>query len=234
MWLTRHRHRLARKRYARHPFPDANLEYLLDKPWPDSDRRWDEASWLALDLETTGLDPEKDYIVSMGWVAIEGGSIQLSTARHLLIDSRNLVGDSAIIHHIRDVDLDEGVPLQEALRQLARALAGRFTLMHHRPFDDSFLRATFREQFGMNWVQPGADTLTLEKKRLFKRDHLLPRGALKLARCRRRYGLPDYLAHNALDDALATAELFIAWARHYGGNGPRVRHCLQSGFTSGP
>lgn len=230
MWVMRNRHRLARNRYGRHPFPDASLQHMLEKPWPGADRRWDEASWLALDLETTGLDPDKDYIVSMGWVAIERGSIQLSTARHLLIDSRNLVGDSATIHHIRDVDLDDGVPLPEALQQLARALAGRFTIMHHRPFDDRFLRVAYREQFGLNWFHPGADTLSLEKKRLFKRDHLLPRGALKLARCRRRYGLPAYPAHNALDDALACAELFMAWARYYGGRGPRVRHCLQSGF----
>ena len=29
---------------------------------------------------------------------------------------------------------------------------------------------------------------------------------------RKRYGLPQYKAHNALNDALATAELFLAMA----------------------
>lgn len=41
-------------------------------------------------------------------------------------------------------------------------------------------------------------------------DTALVRGDLTLAGCRVRYGLPDYPAHNALVDALATAELLLA------------------------
>lgn len=226
MWLTRARHERARRRYARHPFPEPVLQRLLDSAWPDPDARWDEVDWLAIDLETTGLDPKTGYIISFGWVAVDQGRVRLDTARHLLIDSRNLVGDSATIHHIRDTDRSEGVDLPSALRMLARSLTGRLAVMHHAPLDTGFLRAAFREQFGMDWVQPTADTLVLEKKRMFQREQTLPGNVLRLNRCRERYGLPETGAHNALEDALGCAELFMAWARHYGGNGPRVRDCL--------
>ncbi|TDT44492.1 DNA polymerase-3 subunit epsilon [Halospina denitrificans] len=228
MWLTRLRRHWARHRYARHPFPEPALQKLLDMPWPAGKQPWNEASWLAVDLETTGLDPRTGYVISIGWVAIEGGSIQLNTARHLLIDSRNLVGDSATIHHIRDSDRSEGVDLPAALRMLARALNGRIALMHHSPLDTGFLRSALKEQFGFDWFHPTADTLELEKKRLFQREQNMPRHALRLNTCRERYGLPDSQAHNALEDALATAELFLAWANHYGSPGPKVRDCLTS------
>ncbi|WP_077530342.1 exonuclease domain-containing protein, partial [Vreelandella utahensis] len=217
MWLTRARKERARRRYARHPFPDPALQRLLESPWPDTNALWDEADWLAIDLETTGLDPKTGYIISFGWVAVDHGRIRLDTARHLLIDSRNLVGDSATIHHIRDTDRSEGVDLPSALRMLARAMTNRLPVMHHAPLDTGFLRAAYREQFGMDWFQPTADTLVLEKKRLFQREQTMPGNVLRLNRCRERYGLPETTAHNALEDALACGELFMAWARHYGG-----------------
>lgn len=226
MFLQRLRRGWARQRYASHPFPEPALQKLLEMPWPPPNQPWDKASWLAVDLETTGLDPQTGYIISLGWVAIDAGRIRLNTARHLLIDSRNLVGDSATIHHIRDSDRWEGVDLSAALRMLARALNGRLALMHHAPLDTGFLQAALKEQFGFDWIHPTADTLTLEKKRLFRREQDLPRHALRLNSCRERYGLPKTQAHNALEDALATAELFLAWANHYGGKGPRVRDCL--------
>ena len=58
--------------------------------------------------------------------------------------------------------------------------------------------------------QPWLCTLRLEQQRLARREQPLQRGELTLATCRRRYQLPDYPAHNALWDALATAELLLA------------------------
>ena len=226
MWLTRLRRRWARRRYARHPFPEPTLQKLLDMPWPDTRQPWHEASWLAVDLEMSGLDPGTGHIISIGWVAIDGGSIHLNTARHLLIDGHNLVGDSATIHHIRDLDRSEGVDLASALRMLARALNGRITLMHHAPLDTGFLRSALKEEFGVDWFHPTADTLELERKRLFQREQNMPQDSLRLNTCRERHSLPRTQAHDALEDALATAELFLAWANHYGRRGPRVRDCL--------
>jgi len=221
------RYRRARQRYARHPFPDNAIQAMLDAPWPDPDQSWHQAQWLALDLETTGLDPARDHIISMGWVAIDQGRVQLSSARHLLIDSANQVGDSAVIHHIRDSDRNDGVSLADGLRTLTRALTGRIALVHHRPMDEAFLRTAFQETFGLDWVHPFADTLALEKHRLLNSNSALPQGSFRLAECRRRYHLPEYQAHNALQDALACAELFLAWAQHYSHQGPSVRQCLR-------
>ena len=43
---------------------------LLDAPIRDN-------AWLAVDVETTGLDPSKDQLLSIGWVAVEGRDLSL-------------------------------------------------------------------------------------------------------------------------------------------------------------
>ena len=53
-----------------------------------------------------------------------------------------------------------------------------------------------------------------------RREQPIRQGELTLAACRARYHLPDYRAHNALGDALATAELLLAHLAS--GAGPRV------------
>jgi DNA polymerase-3 subunit epsilon len=61
---------------------------------------------------------------------------------------------------------------------------------------------------------PCVDTLVREHKLLNRREVPIKSGDLRLQACRDRYNLPPYPAHNALLDALATAELLIAHAKH--------------------
>jgi DNA polymerase-3 subunit epsilon len=58
-------------------------------------------------------------------------------------------------------------------------------------------------------------TMRMEHRRLLRRDRIIGAGDLTLGSCRTRYGLPDYPAHNALSDALATGELLLAQASHW-------------------
>jgi DNA polymerase-3 subunit epsilon len=44
--------------------------------------------------------------------------------------------------------------------------------------------------------------------------------ALNLEKCRHRYNLPDYSNHNALTDAMATAELLLAQINHISSGKP--------------
>ena len=64
------------------------------------------APLLAIDLEMTGLDPSTDAIVSIGWVPIDQGAIDLGGASEvgLAADTSRSVGHSATIHGIRDCD----------------------------------------------------------------------------------------------------------------------------------
>jgi DNA polymerase-3 subunit epsilon len=59
------------------------------------------------------------------------------------------------------------------------------------------------------------DTLVVAKRRLDKRDIAYDPSALRLANLRKKYHLPNHFAHNALNDAVATAELLLAQIHHH-------------------
>ena len=56
------------------------------------------------------------------------------------------------------------------------------------------------------------DTMQVELARRKRREIPVQQGDLQLGRLRTQYRLPRYTAHNALIDALATAELMLAMA----------------------
>ena len=60
------------------------------------------------------------------------------------------------------------------------------------------------------------DTLRIAQRRFARHNQVLKTGDLRLFNLRRRYQLPQYKAHNALTDALAGAELFLALAAEGG------------------
>ena len=70
-------------------------------------------------------------------------------------------------------------------------------------------RAT-RSLYGAPLLLPVADTMAIEHRQLKRRDTAIRAGDLRLQACRARHNLPAYPAHNALSDALATAELLLA------------------------
>ena len=170
-----------------------------------------ECAYLSLDLETTGLDPRRDHILSAGYVVVSQGRIRMTTARHHLIRSdRPIPADTAVIHQITDDMSANGEPLAEVLPQILEQLKGRVLLAHHARIEQGFLDQACRRLYGVPFIASVSDTLVRARRSLERRHASYKSGDLRLHALRERYGLPRYRAHNALSDAVATAELFLA------------------------
>jgi DNA polymerase-3 subunit epsilon len=76
----------------------------------------------------------------------------------------------------------------------------------------SFLQRACRGWAGLAPPFAVLDTMQIELGLRKRRDQPVQQGDLQLSRLRSDYGLPRYTAHNALIDALATAELLLAIA----------------------
>ncbi len=203
-----------------------HVRQWLYGPIPRRSALFENLSCLALDLEMTGLDHQQHNMVSIGWVEIQRGAIQLSSATHLLIKAAGRVGQSATIHHIRDVDLQQGVTERQAMQQLLQASAGKVLVFHHAGVDMPFLNKAWKKYFGVPLLLPVVDTMRLEQQLYRRADKPVERGGLRLAACRQRYNLPAYSVHNALVDALATAELLLAIVQRKGEGGCQLRALL--------
>jgi DNA polymerase-3 subunit epsilon len=184
-----------------------------------------QVDYLAVDLETTGLDPKRDHILSVGYVTVHGDRIDLASSRHRLVHTvRAIPEQSAVIHQITDDQAAGGEPLTEVLADLLRELAGKVMIAHHAAMERGFLNTVCLRTFGTGLPVPIVDTQALAR-RTFERRHIPYKGSdLRLHALGERYNLPPYGAHNALSDALAAAELFLAQAAHgEGARGIRLR-----------
>ena len=207
-----------RQRALRSAAPGPLRDYL-GVPFPAPSVPLDELPLLAVDIETTGLDPRVDRVLSIGWVPVDGGSVVLGGAGRVVVRDDvggsaaggGGVGSSATIHGLTDDALAGGEVMADAVARLLGALTGRVLLAHFARLETAFLSGACERLWGAPLPCVVADTLDLEHRVVTGRGQRDPEpGALRLWSARERHGLPVYPAHEALVDALACAELYLA------------------------
>ena len=179
--------------------------------FPGDETPASELRLLSLDFETTGLDATRDQVLSIGFVPVDGDTIALGGAAHRVLKVTTEVGQSAVFHGITDDQIASGTPVEDAVADTLAALSGRAMLAHFAKIETEFLSLLCERLYGAPLVVPVVDTLVLQDRlvnRGFDDESLA--GQLRLWTARTRYGLPVYKAHNALTDAVATAELYLA------------------------
>ena len=149
-------------------------------------------------------------------VPIRGGVIHLGESFSTLVrpdPGRPIKPESVRAHQLLAGDLRKSPPLHAVLMEVGRRLADGVLLVHNRGIDVSFLKEG-HARTGVSWKKPVVvDTVDLIVKAAERRKFLRPDGvqmpSLNLSEARRAHGLPDYQAHDALIDAVSTAELFL-------------------------
>lgn len=199
-----------RRWQARRRSTDAGYTAFVSRPLPPPGTPVEEAELVCVDIETTGLDPATADMLSIGWVLIRGGRVDLSTAESHVVKPRGDVGDSASVHGLTDTVVNLGMDPVQALSRVIDVLAGRVLVVHHAGLDKGLLDRMCRVEFGDKLLMPIIDTLALEHRREKRKHHLDENRSLRLPDLRAHYNLPWYRGHDCLIDAIATAELLIA------------------------
>jgi len=177
---------------------------------------WREVVYWALDLETSGLDPAVDVILSVGLVPVRDGAVLWGERYYSLVRTpagHRPPAEALRVHHILPEEADRAPELPEVLDAVLERIAGAAVIVHYGKLDIGFLEAAAR-RLGRDWPGPTiVDTVRLLGRMTFLRRRLDPYAEAlpaDLAEARRELGLPMHLHHHALYDALATAELFLA------------------------
>lgn len=190
--------------------------------WPSPP--WDSVTYWALDLETGGMDPRSDPILSVGMVPIRQGGIRLGEAFATLVRPPAAAAiDPASIraHHLLPGEVREAPLLSAVLKEIDGRVREGALLVHHAALDVAFLRRAYKRE-AMRWPDPPVvDTVALllkaaKRARFLDPDASAHEPELNLAAARRRLGLPDYGSHDALTDAVAAAELFLVLRKQVG------------------
>ncbi len=221
--LARARLNWQRRKLAGRSLHPGLTEYL-NAPLPAASTLWREVRFVALDIETTGLDPASAEMLSVGWVPIENGAVQLSGARSRLIRPQGNVGQSATVHGLTDTRMREGEPLERVFLALLADLQSSILIVHHATLDIGMLKRASRDVAGSVLPLPIVDTLAMHKQKVLREHGVIGPNTLRLAAVRESYGLPEYAAHECLGDAIATAEVFVAMIHHrFGDRGTTLR-----------
>jgi len=173
---------------------------------------------VALDFETTGLDSNRDSIVSIGLVDMTLTRIRCADARHWIVKPETkLHHRSVVVHGITHSAVADAPDFSTVVDELLFRLQGKIVIVHHSPIERGFLNVALKRLIHEGIEFPVIDTMALEARFSRKINHSLSRSlkgrqktSIRLTDSRTRYHLPYYRQHNALTDALACAELLQA------------------------
>jgi len=170
----------------------------------------------SVDLELTSLDPVTTQITSIGYVSGSAGKITLSSSGYHVINTSADLGQSPVIHGLTLDILQQGEGLADAINSLLPLLKTHVLIFHNARLDLMALDSAFKRcglpQMEVLYI----DTLQLALYQLNKQHQVLPSNSATLTVCRQRLDLPAFPEHNALDDALATMQLFYAQLNELG------------------
>lgn len=171
--------------------------------------------YLVLDFETTGLDYQRDHIISMGFTEITRGRLQLNSAEHHLVKTeKKLHSDNVSIHQITDDEVSQGIGIKAMMNLLLQRMAGKAVVAHYQSIEYNFIQQISHRLYGHALPMVMVDTLQIERRKLQRLFRPIAANQLRLFNLRNDYNLPRYHAHNAMEDAIATAELLLAQICH--------------------
>ena len=171
--------------------------------------------WVALDCETTGLNVRTDEIIAIGAVRIVGNRIMTSERLELLVrPERGVSPTSVCIHHLRERDVAQGLPIDEALKRLMHFIGSRPLVGYYLAFDIAMLNRALFPLLGQGLPQAKIEVSSLYYDYKFRQlsayqQQETPSIDLRFESLMKDLNLPVREAHDALNDAVMAALAFI-------------------------
>ncbi len=196
----------------KHPLIIENNEFFRNF---DQSKPISSYEFVVFDTELTGLNARKDEIVSIGAVRIRNLRIVVGENLHLFVrPKRPLPKDSTLIHKITPGQLQDAAELHEILPDFVEFARGALLVGHYVGLDIGFINRAAQKYMGGRLMNPCIDTMRLAK--VYKEeqwgnyyDRFDYKISYNLADLTEEYNLPVFDRHDALEDAMQTAYLFL-------------------------
>lgn len=161
----------------------------------------DESEYVVFDLETTGLHPRTDEIIEIGAVKMQGLDVvdQFST---MVKPTKVIPAEVVKLTGITSDMVDDAPSAAEALKKFQEFIGGSVLVAHNAAFDVGFTRLHLNKHLDKVLGNAVLDTMTMARL-LYPnlKNH-------KLKTLCKEFDLRLENHHRAVDDAVATAQLF--------------------------
>lgn len=176
-----------------------------------------EDTYVAIDLETTGLNPGEDKIIEIGAVLVEEGEVR-QTFSTFVNPRRTLEAETRELTGITEAMVAEAPDIEEVIGQIVDFCQDLPLLGHHVIFDYSFLKRA-AVNCGFVFEKTGIDTLTLCRR-------FMPGEEKKnLANASRYFCVKQKDAHRAFADAMTAHLLYQAVKKKHFSAAPEAFAC---------
>ena len=180
---------------------DERYRFLFDVPPVDE--------VVVFDTETTGLNPKKDEILSIGALKIKGNKIIASEKFERFLKPTKPINEESIkIHQIRNIDVQDGLEAREAIDAFLHFIGSRTLVGYYLDFDIAMIERYVKPWLGITLPNPQVEVSGLyhDKKIKFIPDGVID---LRFDVMMNDLGLPIFGKHDALNDAVMTAMMYI-------------------------
>jgi DNA polymerase-3 subunit epsilon len=190
-----------RQNWNRKHLTDDRFSFLFD------DSHDDEV--VVFDCETTGLNPKIDDIISIGAVKVKGNKILTDEAIHIFVkQDKQISHESITIHQIRHCDLYDAICIEEAIEKFLYYIGNRPLVGYYLEFDVAMINKYVKPMFGITLPnkQHEVSAIYYDKKICtIPQRHI----DLRFDTILKDLALPTLQAHDALNDAVMTAMMYL-------------------------
>jgi DNA polymerase-3 subunit epsilon len=193
-----------------------NAEQLSAQAWTD-ETPIEQVRFVVLDTETTGLDPRRDRLITIGAVAVLGGEIVLDDSFEAMMKIA-YNSSSVTVHGITREEAREALDEPEAVEAFLDYLGDGVIVGHHISHDVAMLNVACERHFGFNLRNRFLDTmdLTLHLQQSGAFLNRSPVEGFSLDALCEFFDVPPRDRHTAGGDAFMTALIFLRLLRSAG------------------
>lgn len=171
-----------------------------------------EQRYVVVDLETTGLDVNRDRVVSVGAYRVVNNRVRVGEVFSELVNpGRDIPPESIRVHAIVPDQVAGARVAWEVFDSFLEFLGNDILVAHHALFDLFFINWVMRNRHGIRLQNVVLDSVLMCRTAFIEPDPYGQRRGAKrcsLDALAERFGLQVPERHTALGDALATALIF--------------------------
>lgn len=181
------------------------LEAWQALPDVDCGAELESSRFVVVDVETSGLNLAKDRLIAIGAVAVCGGRIDFCDSFEVVLQQDTASDkENILIHGIGGSEQTGGMAPEEALLAFLEFIGKDPLVAFHVTFDETMIKRAMKQFLGFNFKHAWLDLA-------YAVPALNPEYARKyraLDQWQNHFRIVNYARHNALADALCTAQLF--------------------------
>ncbi|BAP58112.1 exonuclease RNase T and DNA polymerase III [Thioploca ingrica] len=209
------------RRFNQRRLKDPNYAFLFE-PSPMNEV-------VCIDCETDSLNPKKAQLLSLGAVRIQGNRVLISQKLELFVKPATRIDAASIkVHGLRHCDVANGLEPEEAVLIFLDFIGSRQLVGYYLEFDIAIINKYLKPILGITLPNAQLEVSGLyyqDKLKRLRQDMALPHIDLRFDTIMYDLGLPIQGKHNAFNDALMTALMYVKLKNISSSRSHATPHC---------